>query len=157
MSNSITIRKAQRSDVSLVFQFVCELAQYEKMESEVVTNEAMLEEELFDKGSAEVIFAMVDGKEVGFALFFHNFSTFKGKRGLYLEDLFVRPEYRGRGCGKSLLSELIRIAKERKYGRVEWMCLDWNTPSIEFYRSMGAVQMDDRRLFRLTEETMQGK
>ena len=114
----------------------------------------LLEEWLFDKQKAEVIFVCEDGVEVGFALFFHNFSTFLGRAGIYLEDLFVKPEYRGRGYGKALLKKLAKIAVERGCGRLEWWCLDWNKPSIDFYRSMGAVPMDEWTTFRIAGETL---
>ena len=145
------IRKAEREDAALVLEFIKGIAKYEKMENEVEATVELLEEQLFDKGRAEVIFAMEDGKEVGFALFFHNFSTFVGRGGLYLEDLYVYPKYRGKGYGKALFLELVRIANERKCGRMEWVCLNWNTPSIEFYRSMGAVALDEWTTYRLTE------
>lgn len=148
------IRKAEREDAALVLEFIKGIAKYEKMENEVEATVELLEEQLFDKGRAEVIFAMEDGKEVGFALFFHNFSTFVGRSGLYLEDLYVYPEYRGKGYGKALFLELVRIANERKCGRMEWVCLNWNTPSIEFYRSMGAVALDEWTTYRLTEGTI---
>lgn len=148
------IRKAEREDAALVLEFIKGIAKYEKMENKVEATVELLEEQLFDKGRAEVIFAMEDGKEVGFALFFHNFSTFVGRSGLYLEDLYVYPEYRGKGYGKALFMELVRIANKRKCGRMEWVCLNWNTPSIEFYRSMGAVALDEWTTYRLTEETI---
>lgn len=146
------IRKAEREDAALVLEFIKGIAKYEKMENEVEATVELLEEQLFDKGRAEVIFAMEDGKEVGFALFFHNFSTFVGRGGLYLEDLYVYPEYRGKGYGKALFLELVRIANERKCGRMEWVCLNWNTPSIEFYRSLGAVPLDEWTTYRLDEK-----
>ena len=145
------IRKAEREDAALVLEFIKGIAKYEKMENEVEATVELLEEQLFDKGRAEVIFAMEDGKEVGYALVFHNFSTVVGRVGLYLEDLYVYPEYRGKGYGKALFLELVRIANERKCGRMEWVCLNWNTPSIEFYRSMGAVALDEWTTYRLTE------
>ena len=126
------------------------------MGGEVVATEEMLREWIFEKKKAEVVFALEEGKEVGFALFFHNFSTFLGRAGIYLEDLFVLPEYRGHGYGRSLMSILARIAVERGCGRLEWWCLDWNTPSIEFYRSLGAVPMDEWTVYRITGETLQG-
>lgn len=147
-------RFAERGDVELILQFVRELADYENMLSEVVATPALMEEWLFDKRKAEVIFAQEDGREVGFALFFHNFSTFLGRAGIYLEDLYVRPEYRGRGYGKGLLTQLCRIAVERGCGRVEWWCLDWNRPSIDFYRSLGAVPMDEWTVYRITGNTL---
>lgn len=146
------IRKAEREDAALVLEFIKGIAKYEKMENEVEATVELLEEQLFDKGRAEVIFAMEDGKDVGFALFFHNFSTFVGRGGLYLEDLYVYPEYRGKGYGKALFLELVRIANERKCGRMEWVCLNWNTPSIEFYRSLGAVPLDEWTTYRLDEK-----
>ena len=124
------------------------------MENEVVADEVLLEEWIFDKQKAEVIFAVADGKEVGFALFFHNFSTFLGRAGLYLEDLFVKPAYRGKGYGKAILKKLAAIAVERGCGRLEWSCLDWNKPSIDFYRSLGAVPMDEWTVYRVTGETL---
>lgn len=124
------------------------------MENEVVADEALLEEWIFDKQKAEVIFAVADRKEVGFALFFHNFSTFLGRAGLYLEDLFVKPAYRGKGYGKAILKKLAAIAVERGCGRLEWSCLDWNKPSIDFYRSLGAVPMDEWTVYRVTGETL---
>lgn len=148
------IRKAVRQDVPLILEFIKGIARYEKMENEVVTTTELLEEQLFDKGRAEVIFAMEEGVEVGFALFFHNFSTFLGRSGLYLEDLFVYPEHRGKGYGKALFLELVRIANERGCGRMEWVCLNWNKPSIDFYRSMGAVPLDEWTTYRLTSDAM---
>ena len=124
------------------------------MLDQVVADEALLREQLFEKQQAEVLFALEDGKEVGFALFFHNFSTFLGRSGLYLEDLFVLPQYRGKGYGKGLLSKLASIAVERGYGRMDWWCLDWNRPSIDFYRSLGAVPMDEWTVYRLTDDTL---
>ena len=148
------IRKAVRQDVPLILEFIKGIARYEKMENEVVATTELLEEQLFDKGCAEVIFAMEEGVEVGFALFFHNFSTFLGRGGLYLEDLFVYPEHRGKGYGKALFLELVRIANERGCGRMEWVCLNWNKPSIEFYRSMGAMSLDEWTTYRLTSDAM---
>ena len=148
-------RSATRADAALILDFIKALASYEKMENEVVATPALLEEWIFDKGKAEVIFALDEnGTEVGFALFFHNFSTFLGRAGIYLEDLFVKPAYRGKGYGKGLLSELARIAVERGCGRLEWWCLDWNQPSIDFYRSLGAVPMDEWTTYRVTGETL---
>lgn len=152
--NTVTFRKAEREDVALILEFIKGLAAYEKMENEVVADEALLEEWIFDKQKAEVIFAVADGKEGGFALFFHNFSTFLGRAGLYLEDLFVKPEYRGKGYGKAILKKLAAIAVERGCGRLEWSCLDWNKPSIDFYRSLGAVPMEEWTVYRVTGETL---
>ena len=124
------------------------------MEEDVVATEALLREWIFDREKAEVLFALSEGKEVGFALFFHNFSTFLGRAGLYLEDLFILEEERGRGYGKALLKKLAAVAVERGCGRLEWSCLDWNEPSIEFYRSLGAEQMDEWSVYRLSGETL---
>lgn len=147
-------RFATVEDVALILSFIKELASYEKMLDEVVATEEILKEWLFEKKIAEVIFALEDGKEVGFALFFHNYSTFIGKGGLYLEDLFVKPKYRGKGYGKGLFKKLAEIAVERNCGRMEWWCLDWNTPSIEFYTRMGAVPMSEWTTYRLTEDQL---
>jgi GNAT superfamily N-acetyltransferase len=145
----ISFRIAERGDCALILRFIRELAIYERMEGEVVASEELLEEWLFDKRAAETLFAMVGGVEAGFALYFPNFSTFLGRAGLYLEDLFVLPEYRRRGVGTAILRELARVAVERGYGRFEWWCLDWNTPSVEFYRSIGAEPMGDWTVHRL--------
>ena len=145
----MTIRYAERKDCALILQFIKELADYEKMLNEVVATPEILEEWIFDKQKAEVIFAMEGDTEVGFALFFHNFSTFVGRAGIYLEDLFVRPEHRGKGYGKGLLQQLAKIAVERGCGRLEWVCLDWNQPSIDFYKSLGAVPMDEWTIYRI--------
>ena len=149
------IRSAERKDTPLILSFIRRLAEYEKMSDEVIATEEGLEEWIFDKQKAEVIFAVEDGKEVGFALYFHNFSTFVGKAGIYLEDLFVLPEYRGKGYGKALLTRLAETAVERGCGRLEWSCLDWNKPSIDFYLSMGAVPMNGWTTYRLAGETLQ--
>lgn len=154
MKEICSFRSAERRDVPLILRYIRELARYEKLEEEVVATEEILEEWLFDKEKAEVIFAVVEGKEVGFALFFHNFSTFLGRAGIYLEDLYVEPAHRGQGIGTALLRELARIAVARGCGRLEWWCLDWNTPSIEFYRSLGAEAMDDWTVYRISGETL---
>lgn len=150
----VTFRFAERKDCKLILDFIKKLASYEKMSDEVVANESLLEEWIFDKKKAEVIFAVVDGKEVGFALFFHNFSTFLGRAGIYLEDLFVLEEYRGNGYGKALLKKLAQITRERGCGRLEWCCLDWNTPSVDFYLALGAERMDDWTTFRMSGDTL---
>ena len=133
---------------------VKKLAEYEKMSDDVVATEDLLREWIFEKQKAEVIFALEDNREVGFALFFHNFSTFVGRAGIYLEDLFVLPEYRKRGHGKALILELARIAVERKCGRMEWSCLDWNQPSIDFYLSLGAKPMNEWTTYRLAGDAL---
>ena len=149
------IRQAERKDCTIILSFIQALAEYENMSDEVVADADLLEEWIFDKQKAEVIFAVVDGKEVGFALYFHNFSTFLGRAGIYLEDLFVLSEYRGHGYGKALLQRLAAIAVERGCGRLEWSCLDWNQPSIDFYLSLGAARMDDWTTYRMTGERLQ--
>ena len=154
MEKEVAFRYARREDVQLILEFIRALAEYEKMSDEVVANEQLLEEWIFDKQKAEVIFAVLDGKEIGFALFFHNFSTFLGRAGLYLEDLFVRPEYRGRGYGRALLKRLAEIAVQRGCGRLEWWCLNWNKPSIDFYRSLGAEPMSEWTVYRIAGETL---
>lgn len=151
----VTFRFAQPEDAALILRFVRALADYEKLSDEVVATEELLHEWIFEKQKAEVLFAVADGVEVGIALFFHNFSTFLGRAGIYLEDLFVLPEYRGNGYGKALLKRLAAIAVERGCGRLEWSCLDWNAPSIAFYKSMGAAPMDGWTVYRLTGETLQ--
>ena len=147
-------RFAHEQDVSLILFFIRSLAEYERMSDEVVATEDLLREWIFEKKKAEVIFAVEGGREVGFALFFNNFSTFLGRAGIYLEDLFVLPDYRGRGYGKGLMQTLARLAVERGCGRLEWWCLDWNKPGIDFYRSLGAVPMDEWTTFRITGDTL---
>jgi GNAT superfamily N-acetyltransferase len=142
--------------VPLILRFIRDLAIYEKLEHKVIATEEAVRRTLFGSPRfAEVIFAEVDGEEAGFALFFHNYSTFLGQPGIYLEDLFVKPEMRGHGIGKALLAYLARLAKERGCGRLEWAVLDWNTPSINFYKSLGAVPLSDWIVFRLTGEALE--
>lgn len=148
-------RFAVENDAALILQFIRELAEYENMLDEVVATEELLHEWIFEKNKAEVVFVLENGKEVGFALFFHNFSTFLGRAGIYLEDLYVKPQFRGKGYGKALLKKLAQIAVERGCGRLEWCCLDWNRPSIDFYLSLGAVPMEDWTLYRLSGNTLQ--
>lgn len=154
MNKKLTFRFAEEKDVSLILYFIKELANYENMLDEVIATEELLHEWIFRKQKAEVIFAVLDDKEVGFALFFHNFSTFLGKSGIYLEDLFVLPAYRGCGLGKAILSMLAKIAVERGCGRLEWWCLDWNKASIDFYLSLGAKPMEDWTVYRITGDTL---
>ncbi len=155
MSNC-TFRPAVPGDEELILSFIQALADYEKMSNQVVATPEVLREWIFEKKTAEVIFAEAEGKAVGYALFFHNFSTFLGRAGIYLEDLFVLPEERGHGYGKGLLKELARITAERGCGRLEWACLDWNQPSIDFYtKRMRAVPMDEWTVYRLTGETLE--
>ncbi|MDM8202344.1 GNAT family N-acetyltransferase [Allofournierella massiliensis] len=154
MNQTPVFRFAEEEDTPLILQFIRELADYEGMLGEVVADEATLKEWIFRKQKAEVLFVLADGREVGFALFFHNFSTFLGRAGLYLEDLYVKPEYRGRGYGKAILKKLAAIAMERGCGRLEWWCLDWNRPSIDFYLSLGAQPMEDWTVYRITGDTL---
>ena len=147
----IEFRKAEKKDISLIFSFIRELARYEKLSSEVTTDEETLERYLFgERRYAEIIFAIVDNSEAGFVLFYHNFSTFIGKPGIYIEDLYVKPEIRGKGVGKALLSHISQLALERKCGRVEWSVLNWN-PARQFYESIGAKVMDEWMVYRLNE------
>ncbi len=143
------IRKAVPNDTPVIFDLIKKLAVYEKLENDVITSVEELQENIFTNNFAKVLMAEEDGKPVGFALYFYNFSTFVGKPGIYLEDLFVEPEYRGKGYGKALLIALAKIAKEEDCGRFEWSVLDWNTPSIEFYKALGAKPMDEWTVFRL--------
>ena len=152
--SQVSIRFATEHDVDTILYFIRELAAYENMSEEVVASEALLREWIFDKKKAEVILAQAEGETVGFALFFHNFSTFLGRAGIYLEDLFVKEEYRGKGYGKALLKELAKITVERGCGRLEWCCLDWNRPGIDFYLSLGAKPLDDWTIYRLTGDTL---
>ncbi len=153
--SKVEFRFAESADVPLILKFIKDLADYEKLLHEVVATEEILDEWLFERQKAEVIFALENGKEVGFALFFHNFSTFLGRAGVYLEDLFVLPEFRGKGYGKALLEKLGEIAVERGCGRLEWWVLDWNKPSIDFYKSMGAIPMDEWTVFRIAGDTLE--
>ena len=152
--NNFTIRQANINDVSTILSFIKALAEYEDMSDQVVATEELLKEWLFEKKKAEVLLAMEGDIPVGFALYFYNFSTFLGRAGIYLEDLFVKEEYRGKGYGKALLKELARIAVSQGCGRLEWCCLDWNQPSIDFYLSLGAIPMDDWTQYRLTGDTL---
>ena len=152
--NNFTIRQANINDVSTILSFIKALAEYEDMSDQVVATEELLKEWLFEKKKAEVLLAMEGDTAVGIALYFYNFSTFLGRAGIYLEDLFVKEEYRGKGYGKALLKELARIAVSQGCGRLEWCCLDWNQPSIDFYLSLGARPMDDWKQYRLTGETL---
>ncbi len=150
----VTFRLAQSEDVGLVLKFIKELADYEELLHEVVATEEILMETIFEKKAAEVVIVEYDEKPIGFALFFHNFSTFLGRPGLYLEDLYIRPEMRGRGIGKLLLAYLAKLARDRNCGRLEWWCIDWNTPSIDFYKSLGAIPMDEWTVYRITGKAL---
>lgn len=149
------IERAVEADAALILSFIKELAEYERLSHAVVATEEMIREALFgEHRSAEVVVGYYGDAPVGFALFFHNFSTFAGRRGLYLEDLYVRPEMRGRGFGRALLAHLARVARERNCARLEWSVLDWNAPAIRFYKSLGAEPLDDWTVFRLTGDAL---
>jgi GNAT superfamily N-acetyltransferase len=152
---NLTIRPADADDVPVILGLIRELADYEKMSNEVVASEESLKASLFgDRRVAEVLIGELDGAAVTFAVFFHNFSTFLGRHGLYLEDLYVKPEHRGKGFGRAMLSRLAQIAVERHCGRLEWAVLDWNEPAIGFYRKLGAVPMDEWTVFRITGQPL---
>jgi GNAT superfamily N-acetyltransferase len=156
MNPAFSIRPAVAADVPLILDFIRRLAEYEKLSHLVVATEDLLREQLFGaRAHVEVLLGFEGERPVGFAVFFHNFSTFLGRKGIWLEDLFVLPEARGRGYGKKLLLTLARIAAERNCGRFEWAVLDWNQPSIDFYKSLGAVPLDDWTIFRVTGEALQ--
>jgi GNAT superfamily N-acetyltransferase len=149
----LNIREASVGDVRLILTLIKELAEYEKLSSSVTATESVLKKTLFgEKRYAEVFIAEYESKPAGYALYFFNFSTFLGKPGIYLEDIYVRPQYRGKGIGKALLKHLIKLAEEKNLGRVEWAVLDWNQPAINFYKSMGAVPMNEWTIFRLNED-----
>ncbi len=153
--SKLIIRPAQEEETPLVLEFIRRLAEYEKCADEVVADEQTLHHSLFVERSAEVLFAEEEGTVIGFALFFHNFSTFVGRKGLYLEDLFIIPERRGRGYGRQMLQHLARLAVERNCGRMEWICLDWNKSALAVYGSIGAVPMDEWTIQRLDESALQ--
>jgi GNAT superfamily N-acetyltransferase len=153
---NVSIRPAVPGDLHLIFDLIHGLADYEHATpAEVPVDESTLAESLFgERPAAEVVIAEIEGKPAGFALFFHNFSTWQGRRGLYLEDLFVKPEFRGHGIGKALLVHLARIARQRNCARMEWAVLDWNQPAIDFYKSLGADPLDEWTIFRLTRDSI---
>lgn len=155
MEYNITVKQAEREDIPVIEDFIRRLAEYEKMSEQIKSDSRTLEREMFDKRGAYALIASCGGTACGMALYFYNFSTFLGRRGIYLEDLFVLPEYRGRGVGTRLLRELAKTAVSEGCGRLEWSCLDWNLPSIGFYRSLGAVPMDDWTVYRAAGETLE--
>jgi len=158
VNDKLVIRETSTEDIPLIFNLIRELADYEKLSYSVTADEELLKKNLFGKNRyAYVVIAEYEGEAVGQALYFYNFSTFKGKPGIYLEDLFVRPEFRNKGIGKALLNYLIELAKEQDCGRVEWVVLDWNESAINFYKSLGAEPMDDWIVFRLSEESFNHK
>ena len=148
------IRFANVEDCALILKFIKELARYEKLEHEVSATEDILKEWIFEKKKCEVLIASENNIEIGYALFFHNFSTFLGKAGVYLEDLYINPDYRGLGYGKKLLKEVAKIAVERGCERLDWQCLDWNKSSIDFYLSLNAIEMSDWNSYRLSHEVL---
>lgn len=148
------IRFAEPEDTKQILEFIKELAEYEKLLHEVVADEEVLKESLFARRTAEVIIGEYEGKPVSFALFFHNFSTFLGRPGIYIEDLYVKPKMRGKGIGKIMLSFLGKLARERNCGRLEWWCLDWNLPSINFYKRVGAKPMEEWTVYRVSEKSL---
>lgn len=153
MTNNLIIRFAEKSDTPIIFSLIKQLAEYEKLSDKVITTEERIKQSIFGNNQfIEVLIAEFEGKAVGYALFFKNYSTFLGKAGIYLEDLFVLPDYRGKGIGKSLLKKIISIAKQRDYGRVEWSVLDWNVSAIEIYKKIGAEPLDEWKIFRLTSD-----
>ncbi len=154
MNNEFTMRFALEKDIRVVLDLIKELSVYEKLEDQVVATEGLLKEWIFTKQKAEVILAELDGIPIGYALFFYNFSTFQGRSGIYLEDIYIRPENRGNGYGKALFKKVASLTVERKCGRMEWFVLDWNKPSIDFYLSMGAKPMDGWTIYRLEGETL---
>ena len=154
MANNISFRFAVSADVPEILSLIRRLAEYEHLAQEVVASEELLEEWLFERKVAEVLFVLEDNVIAGMGLFFYNFSTFLGKGGIYLEDLFIQPQYRGKGLGKALLKQICTIAVERGCGRVDWQCLRWNEPSLAFYRSLGAVSLDEWLPLRLSGETL---
>ena len=151
---NLEFRLATREDIPLIFYFIKELAAYEKLSDEVIATEELLNHWIFEEKKAEVIIAEYEGVPAGFALYFYNFSTFVGRAGIYLEDLYVLPEYRRKGIGKAFFEELARIATKKGCGRLEWACLDWNQPSINFYLSLGAKPMSDWTVYRLTSDKL---
>lgn len=154
MESDIRIRFANESDISLIIKFIKELAKYEKILNEVTSSERILSETLFQKKYAEVIIAEINEDPIGFALFFHNFSTFTGKPGIYIEDLFIKERFQGKGYGKKIFSFLANLAIERKCSRLEWWVLDWNANAINFYESLGAKAMDEWTVFRISESKL---
>ncbi len=154
-TNDFNIRLATSEDTPLILEFIRELAHYEKMSDQVVATEELLHDTLFTQKKAEVLIGEYQGKPAAFALFFHNFSTFLGRPGIYLEDLYVKEEFRRMGFGKKLLTTLATLAKERNCGRLEWSCLNWNTPSINFYKSLGSIPMNEWTVYRLQGEALE--
>ena len=154
IDDHIILRSAQKSDITIIINFICELAEYEHLSNLVEVDKNNLQKYIFKEKKIEVIIAEYDNKPAGFAVFFSNFSTFLGKPGIYIEDLFVKPEFRGKGLGKHLLSYLAKLVQERNYGRLEWACLNWNESSIKFYKSQGAQPMNEWTVYRISGENL---
>ena len=154
INNNFSVRFASTNDIPTILKFIRELAAYEKLENEVTATEDILKEWIFEKKKSEVLIALEDDVEIGYALFFHNFSTFLGKAGIYLEDLYISPNYRGLGYGKSLLKKLAEITVERGCERLDWQCLDWNKTSIDFYLSLNASAMEEWTTYRLSHDNL---
>jgi GNAT superfamily N-acetyltransferase len=150
----VVLRFAGEKDIPLIMEFIRALAEYERLLDKVTATEEGLKKALFEKKIAEALICEYQGVPAGFAVYFHNFSTFVGKPGIYIEDIFVKPEFRGKGLGKLLLTRIAGIAVERDCGRLEWTCLDWNEPSIAFYKSQGAVPLSDWTIYRVTGEAL---
>lgn len=153
-NENFKLRFAKREDTKLILQFIKELAEYENLQHEVVATEEVLSDSLFNRGIAEVIIGEFNGEAIGFALFFYNISTFNGKPGIYLEDLYIKQNMRGKGLGRIILCYLAKLAIERNCGRLEWSCLDWNEPSIKFYKNLGAKPMDEWTIYRLSDKAL---
>ena len=151
---NVTFRQAEETDIALLLGFIKELAEYEGLPDDVVATEDTLREWIIERKRAEAFFAVAEGTEVGFCVFFHNFSTFVGRAGIFIEDIYVKPEYRGCGYGKAMMQKLAQVAAERGCGRMEWSCLDWNEPSIRFYLSLGAQPMAEWTVYRLDGDTL---
>lgn len=149
---NFVLRKAKEEDVPLILKFIYEIAEYEKMVDEVIATEESLHKSIFENNRAEALIAELDGQAIGYVIYFYNFSTFIGRDGLYIEDIFIRKAYRGLGLGKEIFKLMGKIARENGCKRMEWVCLNWNEPSIKFYKSMGAIPMDEWTTYRLTEE-----
>ena len=154
MNSQLDFRYAIRDDVNLIYSFILKLAEYEGMPEAVKASKAMIEEWMFDRKKAEVIFAVLDGIEIGFSLFYESFAAYVGKGGIFIDDLFICPEFRGKGYGKELLKEMARVALERECGRLEWLCLRDNTPSMKFYQHMGAKMTDECVVYRVTGDEL---
>ncbi|MDR3259694.1 MAG: GNAT family N-acetyltransferase [Fusobacteriaceae bacterium] len=154
INEDTVLRFAERKDVPIIFDFIRGLAEYEHLSDQVEASEDVLEKYIFDEQKVEVLICEYKTKPVGFALYFHNFSTFLGRPGIYIEDIFVYPEYRGKGIGKAILKTIASIVVDRNYGRLEWACLDWNEPSIEFYKKQGAIPMDEWTTYRVTGDNL---